>query len=215
VCTPRLELPKWTPTAPSLIPTVNGNTVRSFPTHRQQPAAQGSSTNVSRSDIRLIQHFDSSAHGLVRRWLLLQKGLGELWMLIAVCPALQKAFQHLCGSRSTLTALLLWVWGTACVADQRWGRRAAHGGATRAPAVRPLAAATPCHRPKPAQPTSAGIGSKKPHLCVERGTRGLEGLARCRGKESKRRDLSSRNHSGINTNHHFYDRRNPSWAHGK
>jgi hypothetical protein len=30
------------------------NTVRSFSTHRQQSAAQGSSTNVSRSGIRLI-----------------------------------------------------------------------------------------------------------------------------------------------------------------
>jgi hypothetical protein len=57
-------------TAPSLIPTVTGNTVRSFPTHGQlSAAAQGSSANVSRSDIRSIQHFDSSAHGLVRRWL--------------------------------------------------------------------------------------------------------------------------------------------------
>jgi hypothetical protein len=37
-------------TAPSLIPTVNGNTVRSFSTHGQQSAAQGSSTTVSRSD---------------------------------------------------------------------------------------------------------------------------------------------------------------------
>ena len=52
-------------TAPSLIPTINGNTVRSFSTgtHGQQSAAQGSSTTVSRSDIRLIQHLDSSAHG--------------------------------------------------------------------------------------------------------------------------------------------------------
>jgi hypothetical protein len=57
-------------TAPSLIPTVNGNTARSFSTHGQLSAAQGSSTTVSRSDIRLIQHFDSSALGLVRRWLL-------------------------------------------------------------------------------------------------------------------------------------------------
>jgi hypothetical protein len=46
-------------TTPSLIPTVNGNTVRSFSTHGQQSAAQGSSTTVSRSDIRLTQHFDS------------------------------------------------------------------------------------------------------------------------------------------------------------
>jgi hypothetical protein len=39
-------------TAPSLIPTLNGNTVRSFSTHGQQSAAQGSSTTLSRSDIR-------------------------------------------------------------------------------------------------------------------------------------------------------------------
>jgi hypothetical protein len=58
-------------TAPSLIPTVNGNTVLSFSTHGQQSAAKGSSTTVSRSDIRLIQHLDSSAHGLVRRKLLI------------------------------------------------------------------------------------------------------------------------------------------------
>jgi hypothetical protein len=56
----------------SLIRTVNGNTVRSFSTHGQPSAAQGSSTNVSRSEnIRLIQHFDSSALGLVRRLLLI------------------------------------------------------------------------------------------------------------------------------------------------
>jgi hypothetical protein len=34
-------------TAPSLIPTVNGNTARSFSTHGQHPAAKGSSTTVS------------------------------------------------------------------------------------------------------------------------------------------------------------------------
>jgi hypothetical protein len=48
-----------------------GNTVRSFSTHGHQSAAQGSPTTVSRFDIRLIQHFDSSALGLVRRWLLI------------------------------------------------------------------------------------------------------------------------------------------------
>jgi hypothetical protein len=42
-----------------------------FSTHGQQSAAKGSSTTVSRSDIRLIQNLDSSAHGLVRRWLLI------------------------------------------------------------------------------------------------------------------------------------------------
>jgi hypothetical protein len=47
-------------TTPSLIPTVNGSTVRSFSTHGQQSAANGSSTTVSRSDIRLTQHLDSS-----------------------------------------------------------------------------------------------------------------------------------------------------------
>jgi hypothetical protein len=64
-------LPKVAPTAPSLIPTLYGNTVRSFSTHGQQSAAKGSSTTVSRSDIRLIQHLDSSALGLVRRWRLI------------------------------------------------------------------------------------------------------------------------------------------------
>jgi hypothetical protein len=54
-------------TAPSLIPTVDGNTVRSFSTHGQLSAEKGSSTTVSRSDIRLIQYLDSSALGLVRR----------------------------------------------------------------------------------------------------------------------------------------------------
>ena len=49
----------------SLIPTVNGNTVRSFSTHGHQSAAKGSSTTVSRSDTRLMQHLDSSALGLV------------------------------------------------------------------------------------------------------------------------------------------------------
>jgi hypothetical protein len=55
----------------SLITPVNGNTVRSFSTHGQLSAAQGSSTTVSRSDIRLIQHLDGSALGLVRRWRLI------------------------------------------------------------------------------------------------------------------------------------------------
>jgi hypothetical protein len=41
--------------APFLCP--HTNTVRSFSTHEQQSPAQGSSTNVSRSDIRLIQIF--------------------------------------------------------------------------------------------------------------------------------------------------------------
>ena len=51
---------------------VNGNTVRSFSTHGQQSAVKGSSTNVSRSDIRLIQYLDFrlTVHGLIRRWLL-------------------------------------------------------------------------------------------------------------------------------------------------
>ena len=58
-------------TAPSLIPTANGNTVRSFSTHGQPSAAKGSSRPRSHAlIIRLIQHLDSSAHGLVRRWAL-------------------------------------------------------------------------------------------------------------------------------------------------
>jgi hypothetical protein len=52
-------------------PTQTRNTVRSFATHGQLSAAKGSSTTVSRSGIRLIQHLDSSALGLVRRWLLI------------------------------------------------------------------------------------------------------------------------------------------------
>jgi hypothetical protein len=53
-------------TALSLIPTVNGITVRSVSTHGHQSAAKGSPATVSRSDIRLIQHLDSSALGLAR-----------------------------------------------------------------------------------------------------------------------------------------------------
>ena len=47
------------------------NMVRSFATHGQQSTAKGSSTTVSRSDIRLIQPLESSALGLVRRWRLI------------------------------------------------------------------------------------------------------------------------------------------------
>jgi hypothetical protein len=47
--------------APHPSPHLNGSTVRCFSTHGQQPAAKGSSTTVSRFDIRPIQHFDSSA----------------------------------------------------------------------------------------------------------------------------------------------------------
>jgi hypothetical protein len=73
-------------TTPSLIPTYNGNTVRSFSSHGQQSAAKGSLTTVclSRSDNRLIKHFDSSAHGLVRRW-----------RLIGYFPSLYNPPQHL------------------------------------------------------------------------------------------------------------------------
>jgi hypothetical protein len=41
---------------PPPIPTVNGNTVRSFSTHGQQPAAKGSSTAVSCSDVPGTRH---------------------------------------------------------------------------------------------------------------------------------------------------------------
>jgi hypothetical protein len=58
-------------TTPSLMPTLNGNSVLSFSTHGQQSAAKGSLTTVSRSDIRLLQYFDCSALGLVRRWRLI------------------------------------------------------------------------------------------------------------------------------------------------
>jgi hypothetical protein len=73
VCAEMTTLPKVDTncTAPSRIPTVNGNTVRSFSTHGHQSAAKGSLTTVSRSDIRIIQHLDSSALGLVRRWRLI------------------------------------------------------------------------------------------------------------------------------------------------
>jgi hypothetical protein len=57
----------------------NANTVRSFSTHGQPPAAKGSSTTVSRSDIRFIQHLDSSAHSLVRRWLLMAISLSTYY----------------------------------------------------------------------------------------------------------------------------------------
>jgi hypothetical protein len=59
-------------TALSLMPTVHVNTVRSFSTHGHQSAAKGSSTTVSRSDIRLIHFFNSAICGLmVRRWRLI------------------------------------------------------------------------------------------------------------------------------------------------
>jgi hypothetical protein len=55
-------------TTPSLIPTVNGNTVRSFPYARTTVRSERKlKTTVSRSDIQLIKHLDSSALGLVRR----------------------------------------------------------------------------------------------------------------------------------------------------
>jgi hypothetical protein len=74
-------------TAPSLMPTVSGNTVLSFSTHGHQSAAKGSSTTVSRSDIRLIQHFDSSALGLVRRWRLIGYFPNHLLLLIPMLYA--------------------------------------------------------------------------------------------------------------------------------
>jgi hypothetical protein len=64
---PKLHTVDTRCTTSSLTPTVDGNTVRSFSAH----SAQASSTTVSRADIRLIQHLDSSAHGLVRRRLLI------------------------------------------------------------------------------------------------------------------------------------------------
>jgi hypothetical protein len=58
-------------TAP-LIPTVNGNTVRSFSTHGHQSAAKGSSTTVSRSDIRFNLDLLIRLCGMmVRRWRLI------------------------------------------------------------------------------------------------------------------------------------------------
>jgi serine/threonine protein kinase len=60
--TPVYMAPEVCPPTPykpalSLIPTVTGNTVRSFSTHGHQSAAKGSSTIGSRSDIRLILTF--------------------------------------------------------------------------------------------------------------------------------------------------------------
>jgi hypothetical protein len=64
----------WLPSLACLTPpaTVHGNTVRSFSTHGHQSAAKGSSTTVSRSDIRLISTFLIRLCGLmVRRWRLI------------------------------------------------------------------------------------------------------------------------------------------------
>ena len=52
----------------TMVPTVDG-TSSQLPHSRA--TAKGSPTTVSRSDIRLIQHLDSSALGLVRRWRLI------------------------------------------------------------------------------------------------------------------------------------------------
>jgi hypothetical protein len=51
--------------------TVNANTVRSFSTHGHQSGAKGGSSTFSRSDIRLIQLFDSALCLMVRRWRLI------------------------------------------------------------------------------------------------------------------------------------------------
>jgi D-serine deaminase-like pyridoxal phosphate-dependent protein len=53
--------------------------VRSFSTHGQLSAAKGSSTTLSRSDIRLMRHLDSSALGLVRRWRLIGYSLSTYY----------------------------------------------------------------------------------------------------------------------------------------
>jgi hypothetical protein len=59
------------PCPPAHHPNSYGNTVLSFSRYGQQSAAKENSTTFSRSDIRLIQYMDSSAHGLVRRWRLI------------------------------------------------------------------------------------------------------------------------------------------------
>jgi hypothetical protein len=81
------------PPAPSLTPTVDGHAVSSFSTHGHQSAAKGSSTTVSRSDIRLIQRFDFSAHGLVRRWLLI--GYFLIHLLLPARSVSARAFHAL------------------------------------------------------------------------------------------------------------------------
>jgi hypothetical protein len=67
-----LPLPKvdTSCTALSLMPTVNGNTVRSFSTHGHQSAAKGSSTTVSRSGI-LYLSLPFLFGSVVRRWRLI------------------------------------------------------------------------------------------------------------------------------------------------
>ena len=76
-------------TTASLIPTVNGNTVCSF---EQLSAAQGRSTTVSRSTSN--QHFDSSAHGLVRR------GRSSLFPYQLITPSAVSLWQTLRLSRT-------------------------------------------------------------------------------------------------------------------
>jgi hypothetical protein len=75
-------------------------TVRSFPTHGQQSAAQGSSTTVSRSDIRLIRHFDSSAL-MVRRWRLI--GFSPSY----ITPSLRRHYGGISSAVSDSSTLLL------------------------------------------------------------------------------------------------------------
>jgi hypothetical protein len=48
-------------TALSLITSLNGNTVRNFPTHGQLSAAQGSPTNCLNFDFAILNLFDPSA----------------------------------------------------------------------------------------------------------------------------------------------------------
>jgi hypothetical protein len=52
---------------PTLLLTLTPKCILQFSTHGQQSAAQGISTIVSRSDIRLIKYLVSAARGLARR----------------------------------------------------------------------------------------------------------------------------------------------------
>jgi hypothetical protein len=83
----RAELSTWMvrPTLPARRDTNSSWLTRFAASLRygQRSSAKGSSTTsrcVSRSDIRLIQDLDSSAHGLVRRWRL----IGAAWYLQSV-----------------------------------------------------------------------------------------------------------------------------------
>jgi hypothetical protein len=93
---------------------------RTPPPHRS--AAQGSSTNASRSDIRLIQYLDSSAHGLVRRWLLIGCFPIHLNPPIAPRPPVRALVARMEERRRSTDALEIINRRPHCV--RRWGEHA-------------------------------------------------------------------------------------------